>query len=339
MRNVGTLVSVVGGLVFSFAMYPAFGHDQREAEFDEQAALDFSQAAVGKQVGNYKLSNGHDVRLDDFHGRPILVNLVYTSCYHTCPTLTNHLASTVRIALDALGADSFSVLTIGFDATHDTPERMQQFAKDRGIDISNWKFLSADHRTIDALSQDLGFRYFASPKGLDHTIQTTILDGDGRVFRQVYGSSFDAPQLVEPLKELVFGVRANSTSVSGWRLTQSLQVVVSAAGNQQADQGEETGRAHRVGSVGRSRRAACSDGLVTATFRWAGSRREAAPAAVRPGRTACRGRWGRGPGRARPRGPRRARDQTGRLPCGWNKDPFRSLRLGQRQLYSFACRG
>jgi len=216
MSTVGRLVSLLGGLVISLAIYPAFSHDQREAEFDEQAALNVSQAAVGQPVSNHQFSDGHIVQLDDFRGQPILINLIYTSCYHTCPTLTNHLASTVRIALDALGADSFSVLTIGFDATHDTPERMQQFAEDRGIKLPNWKFLSTDHRTIDALSQELGFRYFASPKGFDHTIQTTILDGDGRVFRQVYGSSFDSPQLVEPLKELVFGARANSTSVSGW---------------------------------------------------------------------------------------------------------------------------
>jgi protein SCO1/2 len=32
-----------------------------------------------------------------------------------------------------------------------------------------------------------------------------MLDADGRVYRQVYGSDFSAPALVEPLKQLVLG--------------------------------------------------------------------------------------------------------------------------------------
>src|SRR5262249_6136588 len=41
--------------------------------------------------------------------------------------------------------------------------------------------------------------------GFDHLAQVTLLDAQGRVFRQVYGSAFDPPAIIEPLKELVFG--------------------------------------------------------------------------------------------------------------------------------------
>ena len=61
----------------------------------------------------------------------------------------------------------------------------------------------------------MGFIYFASPKGFDHLAQTTVIDAEGRVYRQVYGSDFDPPALVEPLKDLVFERRGNLNSLSG----------------------------------------------------------------------------------------------------------------------------
>jgi protein SCO1/2 len=45
--------------------------------------------------------------------------------------------------------------------------------------------------------------------------QTTIVDAQGRVYRQIYGGGFEPPALVEPLKELVYGRRGNLVSVSG----------------------------------------------------------------------------------------------------------------------------
>ena len=36
-------------------------------------------------------------------------------------------------------------------------------------------------------------------------MQSTIIDGQGSIYRQVYGMTFSTPLLIEPLKELVFG--------------------------------------------------------------------------------------------------------------------------------------
>ena len=50
--------------------------------FDEKLALKESQAAIGRQVGNYLLrdSEGRTVRLQDLRGKPLVVNFVYTGC-------------------------------------------------------------------------------------------------------------------------------------------------------------------------------------------------------------------------------------------------------------------
>jgi len=65
--------------------------------------------------------------------------------------------------------------------------------------------LSASSSAVEALAGDIGFQYFASSNGFDHLIQATVIDAEGRVYRQVYGQVFDTPLLVDPLIELVLG--------------------------------------------------------------------------------------------------------------------------------------
>jgi protein SCO1 len=176
--------------------------------FDFNKALKLSQSAIGKKLGKYKLAdkNGNPISFADLRGKPLVISLIYTSCYHTCPMTSQNLSRVVQIARAALGHDSFNVATIGFDTQIDTSERMKHFAKEQRIShINNWYFLSLNEKSRDQLIKDLGFIYFASPRGFDHVVQATIIDEKSVVYRQVYGEVFDTPLLVEPLKELVLG--------------------------------------------------------------------------------------------------------------------------------------
>jgi protein SCO1/2 len=174
--------------------------------YDEAATLARSQAAMGRQVGDYEFLDGEGrrVTLTALRGKPVVISLVYTSCYHICPTVTTNLARVVKIAQEALGEDSFSVLTIGFDTPVDTPDRTREFGR-QARDIDNWHFVSASAETMKRLTDDVGFLYFKSPKGFDHLIQATVLDADGKVYHQIYGMAPEPPALVEPLKEVLYG--------------------------------------------------------------------------------------------------------------------------------------
>jgi protein SCO1/2 len=187
------------------------------ASYDEKQAFARSQAVLGQSVGDYTFldGNGSSVSLASLRGKPVIISLIYTSCYHVCPTVTTNLAKIIHIARDALGNDSFTVLTIGFDTEADTPDRMRMFAAQRNIDLDNWHFVSTDADTLRRLSDDVGFSYFRSPKGFDHMIQATLLDAEGRVYRQVYGMAPEPPALVEPLKELLYGKQVAATPIQG----------------------------------------------------------------------------------------------------------------------------
>jgi len=177
------------------------------AGFNSEQALAYSQAALNRPLADLQLQDtaGNPVSLSRYRGRPLVISLVYTSCYHTCPALTRSLAQVTRVAREALGADSFAVITVGFDAPVDTPERMGEYAAGQGITLPHWDFLSGNGEQIKALTENVGFIFFPSPKGFDHLAQLTLVDAEGRINRQIYGDTFQPPQLVEPLKALIFG--------------------------------------------------------------------------------------------------------------------------------------
>lgn len=189
----------------------------RSPQFDDATALKISQAAIGRIPADYAFtdSQGRPVRLSDYRGKPLAVSMIYTSCYHVCPVITQHLHKVIAMAQKALGSDSFEVVTIGFDSPVDTPAAMRSFADRQGVALPEWRFLSADAATIEKLSQELGFIYFTSPRGFDHLSQVTLIDPQGKIYRQVYGDRFDMPLLIEPLKELVSGVQSHYPGFAG----------------------------------------------------------------------------------------------------------------------------
>lgn len=178
-----------------------------EQKFDYDLALKTSQSAIGKQLADYRFTNaeGKTVTLNELRGKPLVLSMVFTSCYQICPMTTRHLSKVVEKARDAMGEESFSVAVIGFDTRVDTPDAMQYFANKQGISQRNWNLLSIDEENLEALSKDIGFIYYPTSSGYDHLIQATIIDADGKVYRQVYGQVFDTPLLVDPLLELVLG--------------------------------------------------------------------------------------------------------------------------------------
>lgn len=199
----------LGLVLLSSAPVPA-------AEREEQA-LSASQSVLGSTLPAlaFTSADGKRLTLDELRGRPLLLTLIYTGCADVCPAVVENLVPAVAAGEEALGKESFNVAVIGFDTRNDMPSRMRSFARDRGVEGGNWHFLSGDAKTLDALIAAVGFSYFSTAGGFDHTAQVTVIDAEGRIYRQVYGSSFEVPQIVEPLKDLVFGKRQPFFSIAG----------------------------------------------------------------------------------------------------------------------------
>jgi protein SCO1/2 len=204
------------------AISPASAHGPVEKQpagsaVDAAASLETSQRAIGRVIGDYRFTDARGARLDlsELRGKPLVISLIYTGCTHVCPMTTQRLRQAVEEAQRVIGSDRFTVITVGFDVRNDTPMRMAAFARAQGVDLPGWKFLSGDAASVSALASDLGFTYAATAGGYVHMAQTTIVDHNGRVYRQVYGDDFPIQVFMEPLKEAVYGTVGSFSSLSG----------------------------------------------------------------------------------------------------------------------------
>lgn len=174
---------------------------------DYAKALRESQAAIGRTLGDFAFrdSEGREVRLADYRGKPLVVSFIYTGCFQACPVTTKFLAQAVDEARRALGKDSFNVVSIGFNQPFDGPQAMAAFARQNGIDDPRWRFLAPSTEAVEPLTRAFGFSFQATPKGFDHVTQASVVDADGVIYRQIYGETFELPMLVGPIKELLAG--------------------------------------------------------------------------------------------------------------------------------------
>jgi protein SCO1/2 len=56
---------------------------------------------------------------------------------------------------------------------------------------------------VYALTRDFGFTYVATPAGFEHVLTVSVVDGQGKLYQQVYGERLSEDQLGEPLRRLL----------------------------------------------------------------------------------------------------------------------------------------
>ncbi len=213
--NVPRLAACIALAALAVAATSPLANAASTAQPDYRKAVEASQAAIGRTPEAFRFTDsvGQPVTLEQLRGKPLVVSFVYSGCFQACPVATQFLARAVAEARKALGADSFRVASIGFNQPFDTPQAMAEFARKNGVGDPQWAFLSPEPASVPALTAAFGFTYEATPKGFDHVTQLTIVDARGRIYRQVYGESFDLPMLVAPLKELLSGQATEALSV------------------------------------------------------------------------------------------------------------------------------
>jgi protein SCO1/2 len=169
-----------------------------ERSLDERAALAASQSVITRPLGDYRFvdARGRPFTLSDLRGRPIVLSLVYTSCYEVCSG-SPHRASRI-----ARGQEPTALpLSVGFDTANDTPERMRLMRPTAPSDRAGIASTDADDRRLTR--RRLYVLAIAPAIRSHHPV--TVSSTRRRVMLQVYGQDFGAPVLVEPLKRLLRG--------------------------------------------------------------------------------------------------------------------------------------
>lgn len=169
------------------------------SKVETDSAIEIADSSVGRYIGDYTLvdQEGKSFSLREFAGKPFIISFIYTNCSRICPTITTHLKDAFREAGGTFG-NKFQALTISFDTVNDTPQNMKRYGSSFTEDFKKWRFAVADRKTIESLSKDVGFYYLTEGK-LDHMNLVTVVDKEGKVYRQIYGYDLKPYEILQPI--------------------------------------------------------------------------------------------------------------------------------------------
>jgi protein SCO1 len=140
---------------------------------------------------------GRDVQLSSFfHGKPVILALVYYRCPMLCTQILNGLESSLKVVSFTPGKD-FEVLAVSFDPK-DTPQlaasKKQLYLRRYGRQgtANGWHFLTGDETNIHALTEAVGYhvKYDPTTDQWAHASGIMIATPEGRLSRYFYGVEY-----------------------------------------------------------------------------------------------------------------------------------------------------
>jgi protein SCO1/2 len=168
---------------------------------------------LGEKVPDLQFvdSSGQKVHLRSlFHGKPVVLAMVYYRCPVLCGLLLNGLAKALR-ELDWRLGQEYDVVTVSLDPSEPpslAAEKRHGHLQALGQpDSTAWSFLTGRVDDIDSLSEATGFRYsyIGKQRQFAHVAALVVLGPDGQISRYLYGVEFPPKQLKLALFEAAAG--------------------------------------------------------------------------------------------------------------------------------------
>jgi protein SCO1/2 len=153
---------------------------------------------VGSPLPDFQLTDqsGAAVALSALKGKVIAVTFIYSRCPlpDYCPRMIENFRE-IRQRFGARMDRDLVLLTISFDPQYDTPEVLARYAASQRAGGPGWHFLTGDAKNIERVCNAFGIQYWAEEGLITHTLQTAVVDRDGRLAATVEGKDFTPQQL------------------------------------------------------------------------------------------------------------------------------------------------
>jgi protein SCO1/2 len=139
---------------------------------------------IGEDLPDFALydQNGDIANAERFVGKQIVLNFIFTRCPDPkmCPA---SIAKMITLQGEARekGVNNLELISITLDPEFDTPGILNEYATLRGIDTSNFTFLTGPETAIRDLILQMGVLAFAEDGLVRHTLATLLIDGKGAI--------------------------------------------------------------------------------------------------------------------------------------------------------------
>jgi cytochrome oxidase Cu insertion factor (SCO1/SenC/PrrC family) len=142
-------------------------------------------------VGSFKLTerSGKQVTEADLKGKVWIASFIFTRCSGPCP----HVSATMaKLQAEMPNPKDMLFVTFTVDPEYDTPEQLQEYAKNFRADPDRWLFLTGNEKEMhDLLAKQFKQAVEKSPKGakpgeeFTHSSRLAVVDRKG-VIRAVF---------------------------------------------------------------------------------------------------------------------------------------------------------
>jgi protein SCO1/2 len=155
---------------------------------------------IGGAMPDFSLidQSGRRITLSALRGQVVLLTFIYTRCPlpDYCPRLMINFAELKKQFADRLGR-TVTLLTITFDPKYDTSDVLARYGSSFGADGQGWHLLTGTPDAIQTVTEAFGIEFWPDEGLLTHTLQTAVIDPQGRLYAAVEGKDFSTRQLVD----------------------------------------------------------------------------------------------------------------------------------------------
>jgi protein SCO1/2 len=153
---------------------------------------------VGSPVPDFELTDqsNQPIALSALKGKVVAVTFIYTRCPlpDYCPRMVNNFRA-IRDRFAARMDKDLVLLTVSFDPKFDSPETLAKYAESERAGGPGWHFLTGDPANIERVCSAFGIQYWAEEGLITHSLQTAVIDREGRLAATVEGREFTPQQL------------------------------------------------------------------------------------------------------------------------------------------------
>ncbi|HYP16859.1 MAG TPA: SCO family protein [Opitutus sp.] len=158
---------------------------------------------IGERAPDFALynQNGEVVESGRFRGKKVMLNFIFTRCpvATMCPAATVKMTTAQKLAREQ-GVTNLEFVSITLDPAYDTPGVLKEYADTRGIDTSNFSFLTGPENAIKDLLANFGVLAEFEGDLLKHTLATILIDEQGRVIHRSDTSAWEPAEFAAKMK-------------------------------------------------------------------------------------------------------------------------------------------
>lgn len=142
---------------------------------------------------------GKKINLKDLKGKVLVIVMIYTSCKVACPRLVADMQNIAKQIPEEKKKDIQYIL-ISIDPTHDTPEKLKEFAIKNYMDSEEWTFLQGNENSVREFANVLAVKYKQiDPTDFSHSNIISVFNQQGVMVHQQEGLGLDNKETVEKI--------------------------------------------------------------------------------------------------------------------------------------------